>query len=365
MNKFLRTALALSIALMTTLSIYTSASAESTTTTTTTTQTVVQQAAATDISNEVITAKITLGDTITVSGLGATASGSVLTINAGGTYSISGELSNGQIIVDTTENVKLILNGVSVTNATGSALLAKNAQALNIYLADGTTNTLTDGDSYNTNLAALYSNSSITIDGTGALNVTGNKADGIYSNNDITINNGTVRITADEDAINANDITVNSGYVYAAGSFEGIYSDGTVSIKGGKVIALGTDYHINEGYTATGKLSITGGTFLSTDNTFAEVDSSSKQSIINFTSGSYQASGTLLNIKDKSENEVLTYAPERAWKNLTYSSDKLTSGASYKAYLGGSSDGKEVDGLYAAGSAITGASAGEYTVTAK
>ena len=54
-------------------------------------------------------------DSITVDGTGASASGSIATITSAGTYSISGTLTDGRIIVNTQdqETVKLILNGIS------------------------------------------------------------------------------------------------------------------------------------------------------------------------------------------------------------------------------------------------------------
>ena len=59
---------------------------------------------------------ITLNSTtITVDGSGATANGSTVTIASEGTYNISGNLTNGQVIVDTNDDgiVRLILNGVN------------------------------------------------------------------------------------------------------------------------------------------------------------------------------------------------------------------------------------------------------------
>ena len=61
---------------------------------------------------------ITLGgDSITVSGNGATVNGTTVTITQPGNYDISGELSDGQIIVDAgkEDNVYLTLSGASIT----------------------------------------------------------------------------------------------------------------------------------------------------------------------------------------------------------------------------------------------------------
>ncbi|MGB4870319.1 MAG: carbohydrate-binding domain-containing protein, partial [Candidatus Promineifilaceae bacterium] len=64
------------------------------------------------------TTTITLsGEAIAVAGEGAVVNGGSVTITAAGTYSLSGVLNDGQIVVDTmdAETVTLILNGVDVT----------------------------------------------------------------------------------------------------------------------------------------------------------------------------------------------------------------------------------------------------------
>ena len=63
------------------------------------------------------------GNTIAVSGSGAKASESVLTISSGGLYLLSGSLDDGQVIIQApaTDTVRLVLNGVHLTSASGSA----------------------------------------------------------------------------------------------------------------------------------------------------------------------------------------------------------------------------------------------------
>ena len=73
-------------------------------------------------------------------------SGSQVTISAGGTYLISGSLSNGQIVVDApdTDVVRLVLNGVDITSATGPAIQVDAAKKVILILADGTKNSVAD-----------------------------------------------------------------------------------------------------------------------------------------------------------------------------------------------------------------------------
>ena len=61
--------------------------------------------------------RITLeGDAVTVSGAGAAASGTTVTITAAGVYVLSGTMNDGQIVVDSDKDavVQLVLNGASL-----------------------------------------------------------------------------------------------------------------------------------------------------------------------------------------------------------------------------------------------------------
>ena len=90
------------------------------------------------------------GDSITLEGSGVFVEGNIVTITTTGTFSISGTLYNGQIIVNTgdEESVRLILNGVDITCATSSPIYVINAEKTVLTLAEGSDNFITDGDSY-------------------------------------------------------------------------------------------------------------------------------------------------------------------------------------------------------------------------
>mgnify|MGYP005913557629 CR=1 FL=1 len=84
-------------------------------------------------------------------------------------------------------------------------------------MADGSENILTDGADADYD-AALFSCVSLTLDGSGQLTVIGNNQEGIASEENITINGGTYRITSADDGINASHdgasvITINDGYL--------------------------------------------------------------------------------------------------------------------------------------------------------
>ena len=75
--------------------------------------------------------------------------GSTVTITGGGTYVLSGTLSDGQLVVNAPdEQVRLVLDGATVTNTDGAAVVIQDAGDAIVVLARGSTNTLADGATY-------------------------------------------------------------------------------------------------------------------------------------------------------------------------------------------------------------------------
>ena len=179
---------------------------------------------------------ITLGERITINGSGAAVSGSTVHITAGGTYRISGALANGQVRVDTKEQVRLLLDGASITSDSGPALFIVDAKKVTLTLLAGTTSSLADSAHDGESDAALFTNDTLVIDGEGTLVVTGNSVEGICSDDDIIIEGGTIRVTAVDDGLNAHDdVTINGGHLHVTSGGDGIDSNGTVNITGGTV----------------------------------------------------------------------------------------------------------------------------------
>jgi hypothetical protein len=74
-----------------------------------------------------------------------------------------------------------------------------------------TTNKVTDATSYASSEepnAAIFSNCNMTIFGNGTLTVNGNKYDGIASDDGLIIKNGTINVTAADDAIRGKDCLI-------------------------------------------------------------------------------------------------------------------------------------------------------------
>ncbi len=152
------------------------------------------------------------------------------TITEPGSYTISGTLSNGQIIVDVTneEKVQLYFDGVTITNSYTAPIYVKEADKVTITLNSGTVNTLTTtiDESLNTeddNVdACIFSKGDVTINGDGTLNIYSYNGNGISAKDDLKITGGTFNIECDRDGLEVNDdlaiaggtfnITTNGGW---------------------------------------------------------------------------------------------------------------------------------------------------------
>lgn len=220
------------------------------------------------------TCTVNINGEIDITGDGAWYEGNVLTITRGGEYTLSGNISNGYIYIEADENVKLILNGLSVYNNNGAALYCYKAKNLYIELTEGSENTLSDCANYSFNgqnesaeknepNAALYSKSDLIICGSGSLTVNGSYGLGIRCNDDLTIENGNISVSAASNGIRGNDsVVIEGGNIKVNAEKDGIKSTndtdegkGYILISGGNVdITAGED-----GVQAETDLSVTGG----------------------------------------------------------------------------------------------------------
>jgi hypothetical protein len=215
---------------------------------------------------------ITLADgASTADGAGARVEGDVVTITKAGTYLVSGTLTDGQVVVDSTGDGKvvLVLDGVDITSADTAPVVVTEADEAVVVLADGSTNALADsadsGDDAPT--ATLFSMADLTIAGSGSLRVTGASNDAIAGKDGLVILSGTVDVTAVDDGIRGKDyLVVEGGTVSVESGGDGLKSDnedvgelGWVQVDVGTVtIAAGDD-----GVDAVGAINVADGTWAS------------------------------------------------------------------------------------------------------
>ncbi len=196
--------------------------------------------------DEATATKVALvGESAQVEGVGARAEGGVVTLSQSGTYVISGTLSQGQLVVDAADEdkVQVVLAGASIHNETGPAFYVNNAKKCFLTLASGTDNALSDGAAYalegedDNRDAVLFSRDDLTINGDGALAVTGSYQHGICSKDDLIITGGLLTVEAKEDAFQGKDcIKVAEGAFTVNAGDDAFHSDGYVYMQAGTVM---------------------------------------------------------------------------------------------------------------------------------
>ena len=195
-------------------------------------------------------------DKITTDSNSVEISDNVVTITEAGTYVLSGELSDGRIVVDTDKDaeVELVLNGVTLTCSNYAPIKIVKAGTATITLADGTENTLNDGATYdlededdNTD-AVIFSKDDLVLQGGGALYINGAYKHGIVCKDNLEIKDGTYIIEAAEDGVNANDsLTVNGGIFHISAGDDGMHVDEIFTVNNGD-ITIAESYEGLEGH---------------------------------------------------------------------------------------------------------------------
>lgn len=187
---------------------------------------------------------------------------SIYTITQACEYTVTGLLSEGQIVVNADDNaeITIVLNGTSITCSNGSPIYIKNADNVKIKSEENTYNCIvdarteaddnSDNSSSENGNAAIYAACDLKLVGKGALSVTGNHNNGIQSKDDISIKNVTIKVNAINNAIKGNDeAAIESGEIIAISrKGDGIKtSNSSLSTKGkqkGNVIISGGNIDI-------------------------------------------------------------------------------------------------------------------------
>ena len=199
-------------------------------------------------------------------------SGSTVTITAAGTYIISGKLENGTIIVNASkeDKVQLVLNGVSINSDAFAAIYVLQADKVFITLADGTTNTLSNGgtftqiDDNNVN-AVIFAKDDITLNGNGSLQISSPDGNGIVGKDDVTITSGNYEIAAANHAIKAKDsLDIAGGNFSLVAGKDGLHAENDDDATLGNIYIAGGTFTINvadDAIHANTMLQVDGGTF--------------------------------------------------------------------------------------------------------
>ncbi len=186
------------------------------------------------------------------SSAGVQIQGNIATITTAGRYQISGNLDDGQIIVETSDDapVEIILNGATLRSTTSAPLVIEQASSVMLVLAAGSQNSLADAATYlypsadvDEPNAALFSRADLHISGTGSLQIEAAYNDGINSKDSLTISGGDIQVHAVDDGIRGKDyLVIDGGTLTIEAGGDGLKSDnendsslGYVAISNGQI----------------------------------------------------------------------------------------------------------------------------------
>lgn len=137
------------------------------------------------------------------------ASSTSYTITEAGTYMLTGTITETVVIDVDDEDVRLILNNVTIETTIDSAILVLSADDVEISVPEGTINYLIDSNNYSeTNQeynSVIYSEADLVINGSGTLNVEANYNNGILTKDDLMIFDVTLSVTSVDDGIIGRD----------------------------------------------------------------------------------------------------------------------------------------------------------------
>lgn len=206
-----------------------------------------------------------------VSGVSITADGGHVVVNSttsGVEYVLSGATTDGSLKVYSSADVKITLNGASITSSKSAAINVQSNKAVYMVVADGTKNSLTDAATYvNTDAledqkGCVFSEGKLIFSGSGLLSVTALNNHAICSDKYVRLRAGSnVEVVSSmSDAIHSNDRIIIAGGLFVA-TVEGDALDceaGDIEIRGGRVKAAVTGA-ASKAIKATGNVAISGG----------------------------------------------------------------------------------------------------------
>ena len=180
-------------------------------------------------------------------GTGVTVSGTTATVTDKGAYVFTGSCADGQIIVDSQENVTIVLDGLDLTSKTSAAIYVKSAKNAIICLADGSVNSLSDSSGFTYSDAeaeepgaTVFSKDDLFIIGSGSLAVTAVFNNGIQSKDELIIQSGNITVNAANDGIKGKDcVVITSGTLNVTAGGDGIVSTNTEDASRGYIAVTG------------------------------------------------------------------------------------------------------------------------------
>ncbi len=260
----------------------TDTASDTTDTATDTTETTTETTSDTTDTTDSDVTTITFGDTITSTSDSVQIDGNQVTITEAGEYTLTGSSDDANVTFDTAETDELVVNldNLDLTASTDAPLYVAEGDNITINLIGESS--LTDSASNQTMQAPIFIDEVDTIiQGDGTLNLTGNAQEGFENNNEMTIESGTISITAEDDGINAGDgLIINGGTINIDCGGDGLDSNGYLEINGGtSIVSAGNNANgpIDYGENAEDYFKLTGGTLIAAGGNMGVTPSESTQ----------------------------------------------------------------------------------------
>ena len=139
----------------------------------------------------------------------------------------------------------------------------------------------------------------------------------------------------DEETAAAHAITINGGNIYIKSNGDGIDSNGSLTINGGKIVIDGPEMRGNGPLDSEGEMKINGGEVvtLSSAGMLQLPNNSDGQSILSVMLSNQGKAGDKVTVKDSEGNEVFTHTAATGYMAILYSSPDVKEGNEYSIYV--------------------------------
>ncbi len=241
---------------------------------------------------------ITFGDTITSTDDSVQIDGNKVTVTEAGEYTLTGSSEDANIEFNVGEEDDLIINIEDLTLTASEDAPIHVAEGKNLEVNLIGESTLTDSESNQEMQAPIFIDEvETTIQGDGTLNLVGNAQEGFENNNEMTIESGTINISAPDDGINTGDgLVINGGTINIDCEGDGLDSNGYLEINGGTMIVSGGNNGngpVDYGDNAEDYFELNGGTLISAGGNMGVTPSERTQNYVSSTT-----SGQTITVND-------------------------------------------------------------------
>lgn len=146
-------------------------------------------------------------------------------------------------------------------------------------------------------------------------------------------------------------LTINGGFVSVNAAGDGLDSNGSIEMNGGTVLVNGPTENMNGSLDYDGTLMMEGGLLIAAGSSgmLQAASEESAQSSIVVTFPETQAAGTLVHVEDSEGTVIATFAPAKEFQAIFISSPDLKVDSTYSLSTGGTSSGEAANGLYTEG----------------